>query len=356
MKQLKKCFTFIAMSIIMLFVCMMPFSAISQKKAFALSTDYSGEDNTIYYFSDSAPIMDASTLSNLYGTDYNIVYDVQSNLTVQDVSGNYGQSYFDGFGENCVVIIEFKNIFANTTTLNSIFSNLKTQGCKVVFVSAVEQFLYTNIDWDNVDAFMQCQNQVYYFAVNAVKDIAARNQGDWEYTCILIDSRFVNLSQGYDLSDITNVYNSSTYLRGLFDELSKQLNLSGASASIILDQLNSYSMHLLVNTSEYDYIDLVTEDTYTIVDKDDLPPGTDDAMKLSAMGRSTLTTETYYSWWDIQGENHNDMTIYLLEIDPIIHGTSGPEVVLDDTLSETYGMDCQDDLEALMDALNNLGL
>lgn len=354
MKQLKKCFTFIAMSIIMLFVCMMPFSAISQKKAFALSTDYSGEDNTIYYFSDSAPIMDASTLSNLYGTDYNIVYDVQSNLTVQDLSGNYGQSYFDGFGENCVVIIEFKNIFADTTELDSIFSNLKTQGCKVVFVSAVEQFLYTNIDWDNVDAFMQCQNQVYYFAVNAVKDIAARNQGDWEYTCILIDSRFVNVSQGYDLSDITNLYNSSTYLRGLFDELSKQLNLSGASASIILDQLHlSYSMHLLVNTSGYDYIDLVTETEYTIFDENDLPYY-EDSTKLSAMGRSTLTTETYYSWWDIQ--DATEMVIYLLEIDPVIEGVNGPTVIRDETLSAVYGMDCQDDLEALMDALNNLGL
>ena len=355
MKQLKKCFTFIAMSIIMLFVCMMPFSAISQKKAFALSTDYSGEDNTIYYFSDSAPIMDASTLSNLYGTDYNIVYDVQSDLTVQDLSGNYGQSYFDGFGENCVVIIEFKNIFANTTTLNSIFSNLKTQGCKVVFVSAVEQFLYTNIDWDNVDAFMQCQNQVYYFAVNAVKDIAARNQGDWEYTCILIDSRFVNLSQGYDLSDITNVYNSSTYLRGLFDELSKQLNLSGALPAIILDQLHlSYSMHLLVNTSGYTYIDLVTGTEYTIFDENDLPDCGGMENKYFAMGRSTLTTETYSSWWDIQYEIQ--MPIYLLEIDPIIYGPNGLAVITDSELSETYGMDCQDDLEALMDALNNLGL
>ena len=80
--------------------------------------------------------MDASTLSNLYGTDYNIVYDVQSNLTVQDLSGNYGQSYFDGFGENCVVIIEFKNIFADTTELDSIFFNLKTRRRKDLFASA----------------------------------------------------------------------------------------------------------------------------------------------------------------------------------------------------------------------------
>ncbi len=211
MKKLNKSLVAILLLFILFMTEIFAVGGIEPQKAEAHSSDYSEED-IVYYFSDSTPMLDGYYPSNI-----NIIVDTKPLISSQSLLFLIKTGYFWRFvdASNAVAIIEFKATKIDPYILRDLFLCLQNQNCKVIFVSAYEyDESETQTFMEFVNGFMRCNKDKYgRFLDQSIIDMARRNLGYslngfsdwaeiwynndwgniWANTCILLDGRFIDV-------------------------------------------------------------------------------------------------------------------------------------------------------------------
>lgn len=342
MARTKKFFAGIALALVVFFSGIISIGPFSQNKASALSPDYHGETQTIYYFSDSYPILNENYMTIYFGSYY-LVYDIHYGADSLKLANMYANNYFDGFESGCVVIFEIKIYQPDPSVLEDIFAALKEQECIVVFVSAYDLTDYSDDTFmDYVDGFKKCYKDelerfIRYSAIDMV------NKGFGLSSCIFIDGRFIEPEFYEDMNSfrVENLYTSSYFIRVLLLQLWIQWGCDEDFYYFVMT-LESKEISLLVNTCGDEYIDIVTGKKHIFGDLSalDIP-----AYKYFAMGIWTLEYEFYFMLLGIQNPQGSSSSIplpvYILERDPIsdLPGENGLSlsIITNSRLADLYG-------------------
>ncbi len=245
MKILKKRLIVVVMSLVLFVTGIFTIGGIESKKADALSPDYNERD-TVYYFSDSSPILD---LGKSFG-NMDVIYDIQPLISSQRLAYLVYTGYFWGFDDsaNTVVIVEIKTMMPDPYTLRDLFTCLQRQNCKVLFVSAYEESEYADSSFMGyVNEFMHCNKDKYArFLDYSIIDMARQNVGytfedfsdwpeiwdsyswqeTWADTCILLDGRLIGINDAFNNYSAKDVLAYSTFFQrmvldmryGLYDD------------------------------------------------------------------------------------------------------------------------------------------
>lgn len=157
----------IAAALIMLIAIVLSFGAAPAQKASALSSEYNGEDNTLYYFSDYYPLMTFEEMEGVEQNGYGYVYDHQY-LTETDSEHDFAElvnsNYFNGFGNNCIVVIDIKSFKPDPNDLTTLFTKLSNQNCTTIFVSGTplsefsSQSFMSKVDYFVQDDYIRLKN------------------------------------------------------------------------------------------------------------------------------------------------------------------------------------------------------
>lgn len=157
----------IAAALIMLIALVLSFGAAPAQKASALSSEYNGEDNTLYYFSDYYPLMTFEEMEGVEQNGYGYVYDHQY-LTETDSEHDFTElvnsNYFNGFGNNCIVVIDIKSFKPDPNDLTTLFTKLSNQNCTTIFVSGTplsefsSQSFMSKVDYFVQDDYIRLKN------------------------------------------------------------------------------------------------------------------------------------------------------------------------------------------------------
>lgn len=302
----------------------------SDQSAKAFSSDYNGEDRTIYYFYDYYPSVDEETLVLDYNT-YNVVYDYMR-LNEADFNNLVINDYFYPFGADCVVIIDIKTFMPDPSVLSLLFDDLKnTQQCLTVFVTPYEICLYpdqtfaTYLDIlyvSNLEGLKYLVNETFYQTQSYINT--------WENVTILIDGRFADVNAYY--GDRSALIDASPFLQILlskFKELEHTLwgdidNLGESYDDIAWNLTMFFNIRLLVHDNANDrFIDIVNwlslpADSYGSLEGDDRISWD----YIFAMGMWRLESGFYDFLYDAQSQSHTINT-YIFEVNPITYSANG---------------------------------
>lgn len=351
MATIKKFFISVALAFVMMFTGITALYGMESKQAKALTPTYTGQSNTIYYFSDFYPTIDHTSMVDAFGT-YNIVYDRQNvgEFTFTDMVAN---GYFSGFGNNCVVIIDIKGFRAPAGLLQVLFSSLKNQGCKTMFVTVYTQQSYAGSAFLNyVDVFYESDfGKLRTFVHNSILDMSIGNEY-LENTCFLLDGNLINISNDYSMDLLCS---NSIFLRIFMEELASILGITYSTHSGIVGGLRNYNITLLVHKGSNQYVDIVSEENgmsgilYTV-----------DSVG-SLIGNGSLFWEYICAvgFWELDGdfydflldgqETLDSLPIYLLEADPFNYSDEGLQIISDSELADMYGVlpECDEEDELI---------
>ena len=355
-------FVAFAMVIATLLSAFVAFGA-TDKKAKALSEGYNGESNTIYCFTDFYCTYSYDALQEEYSSTYNIVVDRQKNLTSSDFDLMVSNNYFNGFGTNCVVIIDIKTFVPEPATLNNLFMELQSgQGCTTIYVSSY--------DYDNGSEPTEFMTYVDYFQYSnfgslrdffgdVFDDLRSRQSNNMlKNTMILLDSDLVPIDSTLLLSAdfLPSLCTTSIFLRILFEELLDYFGLTGVSQNELItnvqNAVTANNIRIMVRLDASNFIDIFGRYTFTNATASSLfgelgPNGE----ILSAVGFSHLETEFYN--FLLSGQNVMTLPVYLLEVEPIVYTGSGLAIISDTELNEEDETRPEEVIEA-MDGLANV--
>lgn len=134
MDKIKRVYVSLAMALVLFFGGVFSFLGVKKIKANALSDDYFGQANVVYYFSDYYPTFPNTVLSPSF-PEGSLIYDVQR-IDESDFSSMINANYFSGFGANCTLILDIKTFVLENSTLSGLCSSLKANyGCKIVLIT-----------------------------------------------------------------------------------------------------------------------------------------------------------------------------------------------------------------------------
>jgi hypothetical protein len=338
MKKTKTLVTSVVLALVMLLTSIATLGMQSFKGASALSSDYFGEPDVIYYFTDSYPILKDEAL-DCAGRSYRIFYDYQYHVDNDSLGDLYGEDYFSGFDDSCIVIFEIKTTLIDSGILYEIFEMLKSQGCIVIFVSAYDLTEYSDTDFmDYVDGFMKCQGDLFKdFVRYAVLDML--NRCDDSSFNILIDSRFVD---AVNYKTFEEMYQHSYYLPALIEVLCEQnhIKFNEDNLTEIINVLKA-SFSLFVNTSGDEYVDILNVDNpyvdtyYNFTKLSDLLLIRDE-LQWCAMGIWNLEYDFYHLLFTIQNNDGYIIPVYVWDMDSSIDYPGGLIVITDSDLRKLF--------------------
>lgn len=305
----------------------------SLQTANALCDDYTeGNEYTIYYYYDAFPTVNYQLLASMFGSSYDIVYDEQG---ARSLSVLVEDDYFEGFGDNCIVIIDLQLPNADIGALYDLFTALKRQGCFVIFVYGdanagldISYFAEVVDYCINTDA-----NDRYYNYVNGAMDrfinMYADVNGDGVITVsetealfsdvtIFVDKHFVSIPD-YQNIDIQYLYTESFAFRTLIDRLMYIFSESTVNGFVNLCR-GTLDLKIIVHVSGEIYVDVLTGTVY-------------DREELGAINFRTATMNEYTCallWWNPDIDYYNflftvqyDIPIYLFEVDRAVYTLGG---------------------------------
>lgn len=319
--------------------CVAIFGGAGQN-AQALSPDYTGTPNTIYYFYDLYPTISPERLSAEFGT-YTVVYDRRISGQ-QSFTTLVNDGYFSGFAEECVVIIDIKTFMPAPMVLLDLFYSLKMeQECVTVFASVYAQIDYSETDFlDFVDSFL-CVNfdaldQFFDFVIsdfdaNALENADPPTSSAWDRLAnrvFLLDNRevclYATLIDSQRL-DIVALCEASPYLAHFLERLANYIdpnNIYGLPE--IAEKLMEQGVKLLVYVPNYNnevpfaFVDILTWETYESekLQNDDIM-----TKPICAIGIWNFSYKYYQFLCDHQ--QFIDLRIYAMVVDPIIYDPDG---------------------------------
>lgn len=333
------------------------------EKADALSPDYTGD--SIYYFSNSEPLLSSLEMENAFGDDYSVFYDTQYYIDAQELEALVESGYFDGNVGYSVIIVELKTMLADALFLKTWFQSLKSGGCTVIFVSCFGLDDYYNTQFINfTDAFLHCKKDRFLrFIEYSVKDMV-QNKNFGIYSCIMLDNRF--LDTDWMNGDFASCLKNSIFLRVFLNELQQQLRENNNVMELLADG----RIKLIIDFMENEFIDLfgwLNGQSDTIYDITGIPGpgdiGMDDLHHLYAFGIWQFMPEYYNLLKFIQDELKKlakELPIYAWVVDPLNYDPNGLEIITDINLIDTFegagAGETEDDEDtfALLNQLQNI--
>lgn len=339
MKLFKKYFVTVALVFAMLIACVAFFGSTGQN-AQALSPDYTGTQNTIYYFYDLYPTISPERLTAEFGT-YTIVYDRQIS-DQQYFTTLVNNGYFSGFAEACVVIIDIKTFKPSPAVLLDLFYSLKEeQMCVTAFATVYAQNDYSETDFlDYVDSFL-CVNfdaldhffdfVISDFDANALENADPPTSSAWDRLagCVfLLDNReicsYATLI-GSQRPDIVTLCAASPYLTHFLERLANYIDPNHIySIPEIAEKLMEQGVKLLVYVPDYndevlfEFVDILTWTRYTSQQfQDEILSN-----PVCALGIWSFT-HAFYQYLCNIWQPESTVFIYAMKVDPIIYDPEG---------------------------------
>lgn len=335
------------------------FGVFSETNASALTPDYNGDPDTIYYFSDYYPTLTYEELENEFGW-YNIVIDHQY-VDEQEFYDMIHDGYFWGFDyDTCVVIIDIKTFMPDPYELLDLFAMLKSQGCITVYVSIYDEYDYSDTEFlEFLDVFVNDYqfDRLQSFIYNALYDYKwMYRDGDLFDTGFIIDGNLIDVEE-YFGDDMDTLCENSPFLRyflyylrwfmGIrYDEFENYQEL----ADMLRDW---YAIQIYVHVGGNEYVEILSWTTYYFDCVYDVP-----SSQLCVFGFWKLDDDFYRFLYEAQyeyGYYSDFMPIYILEAEPIDYSEFGLQVITDDVeLSEWYGIEWHEAAEYLLECLREL--
>ena len=312
----------------------------------ALSPDYYGEDNTIYYYYDYYPSVDKETMENVFGGGYYVFYDHQ-----WEAAQIFRSGYFYGLGDDCVLILDIKTFTPDYDNLALEFSALKYSepNLKIVLVVGNDIGIPSEL-FDIVDIFFPSNLGRLETFIDCFVDNFAPVNTSLANSTILIDGRLIdlnNMSQ-YNKNDLIE---ESPFMRMLIKKLAARMGISSSNYNYDYNYVlgilkNNYNINLLIYSEcddqgiydIYEYVDLYTMYTFTAE--------TVEYFYCDESGEELLYSKICgVGFWHLENGFYNflingqeimgDMfPVYLMESDPLIYGNEGVSVIADTDLCQ----------------------
>ncbi|MBQ7369853.1 MAG: hypothetical protein IJW58_02640 [Clostridia bacterium] len=332
---MKKRFTNIILSILMAIVCFLPLGTVNEQKASAYSSAYNGEDNTIYYFTDLFPTIDANdwavTDDGYDFSNYNIVFDQKKSCASIFNDTNSVKAYFSGFGANCAVILDFKLYKPNPAVLNYLFNHLKSfpQNCYTGLITRFSQteLLGLNMSYIDLSIFnVDCTMMKGFFDWGLTDYRTSKNPANtYNGTVFVLDKDIVNCTSEIDtLEDLLEEYP----FFGMFLEVLEE-KIEDEMLTLELPAGEEYNVSVAVQIGDavFDFKDLLNgfllegDSIYTLLYND-----ANDFDYACAFGFWQLSSNFYDFIWDTQEEQNYDLPVYAYLADPGTYSENGISV------------------------------
>lgn len=359
MKILKKKLLIVIISLVLLLTGVFVTGGIDNKKADALSLNYTGEPNTIYYFTDYYPTVTYDELVSEFGS-YNVVYDRQT-ITELEFTDMVYNGYFYGFDYGtCVVIIDIKTFMPEPQVLYDLFFDLQeNQGCITAFVSIYNDGEYgDNAFLEYINVFVNDGELVRLknFLNNSFRK-KTKMDGTVDSTTYLIDGYLVDIHYFWG-ADMDTLCNTSVFLKIFLEHLVLQLNDNyrynsyEEIAEILRDEKHSIKLLVYDENNGY-FVDILRWNIYYYYNIEQLMRGEPETKFVCAFGFWEFTYNYYQLLWDIQHVEGYDITVYALVIDPVNYDPMGLNIITDLDLNEEYGYELDDEAaQNLLDGLH----
>ncbi len=337
-----KSVSFIAFALVLLTLLTTVSSVAIRQPEKALAINELANVTDVYYFTDSEPLMSSNEFYMSFSVS--ITYDINVYMTDQILTEKCYNGEFSIFNDAYVFIFELKYDMISPSVLTTVFSTVKNQGCYIIFISAYNLSEYSNTSFmQYVDDFALCNKDPFFcFVKNAVENIMTSQRG-LNDSVIFIDGRLlypiVDIGDTYAIEDMCYV---SAFLRILFRHICQQLGITYTpdDYEAMIEALNAYNVHLLVNVHDYHFVDLmqrdgehyVTYDFYSFEDVENVFSNT--IHPLYAIGRWSLTQQFYNLLIDIQA--HYQLPVYAWVVDELEFVPDGLDLITDEDLTEMY--------------------
>jgi len=325
MKKTKTYLLSALLALVLLFTSIVMPMAFQTESAGALAPEFNNEAGSIYYFTDYYPTLDEERLHRDYGCD--IYYDRKPYISPADFYNWSMCGYFSGFVPGCIVIIDIKTFQPDPYMLEMLFTDLKNQDCKTIFVSPFGMYEYDDTGFFNyVDVFTYDAefSRLKTFIKQSFEDNIRERNGALNNTNYYLDSRLMDIARMGNYVD--GLSSTSPFLRLFLEVLLDNLQDYDAndSYSDMLDKLYGYQIKLFVEYNN-SFFDLSTGSTIEmkVQSKSD---------KLHCAYGFWAFTNNFYSFLD-----DNEMPTYALIIDPIIYEDGGLSVISNRDLIDWYG-------------------
>lgn len=341
MKKLTKLFT-LTLALVFTLTCFSFLSGAKLTQVSALSASYNGEDETIYYFYNHTPVLSPSRVGAL---GFNVVFDHRPGLTQESFSSMVANGYFNGFGNNCIVVLDICQLPISSSVLEVLFNNLiNTQGCKVIFATNEQSFTYDSAE--SGFAFINTGNDIVangnippikfssFIGASLLNFNGGTSIPSLSSAVILLDGSYLDTNMYID--SFSNICNTSVTIKTIVDNLIPYIIGGNSYTSpfdyaYIANNLFAEKVKLLIHTGGTDFVDIVTQTTYTEANMLDLRSfGSFPCEKVCAIANWTMDGDLY----DFLFENQQaeDFPVYLYEVNPISYGSNGLSVITDTAL------------------------
>ncbi len=295
-----------------------------QNEAKALSSEYHGEPDTIYYFYDFYQSIEEMSLMTAF-VGYNVVFDHNGSLG-SDFTQLVNQNYFDNFGDNCVVVIDIKSFLPDCNILMQLFMELKMeQGCTTIFVT-----LFDKTDFENqsfltyLDMYFKSDANRLYDLCDGSVEYLINNNGGLNNTTILIDRNLVDINTHYG-APISVLCEDSFFLKQLLSTIGEALSL-GEDYDVEYQLCNYRNIRLLVHYGTCQFVDIISWNTYTAHTIDALEENVNISWNyICGIGAWYLNQHFYDFLLDAQTKI--TLPVFVIEVDPIVFGNGLTAIV-----------------------------
>ena len=368
----------IAAALIMLIAIVLSFGAAPAQKASALSSEYNGEDNTLYYFSDYYPLMTFEEMEGVEQNGYGYVYDHQY-LTETDSEHDFAElvnsNYFNGFGNNCIVVIDIKSFKPDPNDLTTLFTKLSNQNCTTIFVSGTplsefsSQSFMSKVDYFVQDDYIRLKNFMgaslqNFFSNNIPAEDSesetATEEPEFVYPedlWFFFDENLVPLNCYF--ADALELCARYPFFRIFLESIKPYLfdqdaaDYDTITYEEIIDALKGANTKLWVRKNANLYVELID---YNGNEEFEIPM-TPDSVAANSSARAALgfnhLSSPFYNFLDLAQETieEENFPVYLLEAEPYTFSDSGLSVYTEEEVCGDY--DCEAD-PALLELLEIL--
>lgn len=311
----------------------------------------------VYYLFDYYPEIGNTEMA----TDYphvDIVYDrTTSNVeaTLMTIAvGSYAP--INALPDNATVVIDIKTFKPEAELLANVFDYIEEHlNGKTFFVS-----VYDDDEFNDATAggtAIAYLDEFYHSTHIRLKDFCKHStqhdideNGTLDDTCILIDGNVVDVNSPFsDFSLLKNL------LVELWSATDPQNHTSSSDYLSMLRHLKEdHNISLLVHTGGNTFKDMATQTTYTASGSNTLDGLSTGWSYIYAIGFSHLDP-SFHNYLEANQSNGNDITVYLLEADPIEYSEDGLSIISDYELKQMYGDGDEDTtfIDKLIDLINS---
>lgn len=336
---MKKTSTFLTAIVMTLTMILAVFSSYSGSvnQASALPLDYKPQSDSIYYFYDYYPTVGYNTLCDMY-SDYYIYYDYKPvnrdefNELVGDAKTPNEESYFWGFDENTIVIIDIKKFLPSPDTLDLLaLILLRDQNCDLIIVtSSYDKYNYPHqtLPMSGV-VFIKDNGEAVKEITDKLIDEISNTPFSRNQYRILLDNNLVGIDDNY-AGELEQLYKDSLAVRSLFTALTRIEDFGGLFDYYVSMLKEEHGIKILVHIQDRMFIDILANDRYIIDSFRDIQfqnyEDEYETYPAAAMSFLRLNPDFYDLLLEFQSTDP-DFPVFVIERDPIEFSDDGLTVI-----------------------------